>query len=141
MTREDIVTYARTYLGVPFVHQGRNRAGIDCGGLLVGVREGFGLPVKDLASYPRRIRDVDTFLDLVEQGTRKVHDGTGGFMKLVEGQILVFMIRGFLPHLGIVSGPEHMIHAYETAGKVTETRLSLEWQRDIHSVWDFKEVV
>lgn len=52
-TPDDIVAYARTWLGTRWVHQGRSPAGIDCAGLLVKVAEHFGLEHEDMLGYRR----------------------------------------------------------------------------------------
>lgn len=52
-TQDDIVRYARTWLGTRWVHQGRSRQGIDCAGLLIKVAEHFELPHEDAQGYRR----------------------------------------------------------------------------------------
>ena len=46
-----IVAAARSWLGVPWRHQGRARQGIDCAGLVVLVGRGLGLTDYDTAAY------------------------------------------------------------------------------------------
>ena len=53
VTGEDIVAQAREWLGVKWRHQGRNRAGIDCAGLLLAVASHFDLPRGDMVGYRR----------------------------------------------------------------------------------------
>lgn len=56
VTGEDIVDYARTWVGSRWRHQGRgegkNRA-IDCAGLLVRIARNFDLPLEDVVGYRR----------------------------------------------------------------------------------------
>lgn len=52
-TQNDIVDYARTWLGTRWVHQGRSQQGIDCAGLLIKVAEHFDLPHADMQGYRR----------------------------------------------------------------------------------------
>jgi cell wall-associated NlpC family hydrolase len=52
--RTDIVAAARTYLGVPWRHQGRTRAGLDCAGLIVMVARDLALSDYDSTAYGRR---------------------------------------------------------------------------------------
>ena len=47
VTRTDIVAAARGWLGVPWRHQGRSRAGVDCVGLVVVVCRSLGLSDHD----------------------------------------------------------------------------------------------
>lgn len=53
ITSDDIVNYARTWLGTRWVHQGRSETGIDCAGLLVKVAEHFTLEHEDMQGYRR----------------------------------------------------------------------------------------
>ncbi len=50
---DDVVQYARTWLGVPWVHQGRSRQGVDCAGVLIKTTEHFYLPGEDMHGYGR----------------------------------------------------------------------------------------
>lgn len=54
VTDNDIVEYARTWIGTRWLHQGRSRSGIDCAGLLVKTAEHFNLPGEDLQGYGRQ---------------------------------------------------------------------------------------
>lgn len=50
----DIVNYARTWIGAPWRHQGRGEGlGIDCAGLLVVTAQHFELPCEDMQGYRR----------------------------------------------------------------------------------------
>jgi cell wall-associated NlpC family hydrolase len=53
LTADRLIAAARTYLGVPWRHQGRSRLGIDCVGLLVCAARDCGIEVEDLAAYER----------------------------------------------------------------------------------------
>jgi len=45
------VAAARDYVGVPFVHQGRGRGGLDCAGLVIAAARDCGLPVPPALRY------------------------------------------------------------------------------------------
>jgi cell wall-associated NlpC family hydrolase len=51
--RADIVAAARGWIGVPWRHQGRSRAGVDCVGLIVVVCRELGLSDYDSTVYGR----------------------------------------------------------------------------------------
>ncbi len=53
VTANDIVAQAREWLGVKWRHQGRNRGGIDCAGLLLVVARHFDIPNGDMVGYRR----------------------------------------------------------------------------------------
>lgn len=67
-THEDIVKYARTWIGTRWQHQGRNRRGIDCAGMLVVTMNEFGLPCQDLKGYrrdpgPQFVKQIRAYTD------------------------------------------------------------------------------
>jgi hypothetical protein len=51
--RAAIVRAAKSYLGVRFRHQGRDRTGLDCVGLVVRVCNDLGMAVTDTLDYKR----------------------------------------------------------------------------------------
>jgi cell wall-associated NlpC family hydrolase len=53
ITREQILTEARSFLGTRFLHQGRTRDGVDCVGLLYAVASALGYDTVDLRAYSR----------------------------------------------------------------------------------------
>ena len=53
ITPDQIVEYARSWIGTRWVHQGRSPSGIDCAGLLVQTAEHFALPHGDMQGYGR----------------------------------------------------------------------------------------
>lgn len=51
MTRDEVVTEARKWLGVPWRARGRNRRGLDCLGLGMVVADAFGVAYADSPDY------------------------------------------------------------------------------------------
>ncbi len=66
-TRGEVQTLARTWIGVPWRHQGRNRSGIDCGGLVVKVGQELGLlgPHDDPKRYQNLLTATSRFSKLL----------------------------------------------------------------------------
>ena len=137
--RAEIVAEARRWLGTPYHHRAsRREAGADCLGLIRGVyRACVGPEPVDVAPY-----------------TATWADATGGepllaaaFAALVPvepaqsfgaGDVLVFRMppAGVAKHAGIATGPDRMIHAYESAGAV-EVSLGRWWRRRIAAAFSF----
>lgn len=129
--RADIITAARSYIGTPFVHQGRNRAtGLDCIGLIWNVARDVGYDyqmVNNYSSSPNgaRVRaGADNALLTPERQ---------GYNKLMPGDVfLVWVSRPGEPqHFGVVgtmSGYLTAIHAFQKVGRVVEHRLVDFWQ-------------
>lgn len=71
ITPDQIVEYARTWIGARWRHQGRGHGadrGIDCAGLLVRTAQHFDLPNEDLLGYRRDpskefVRQIRRFTD------------------------------------------------------------------------------
>ena len=62
-TRDRIVSTALDWLGVPFLHRGRDRTGVDCAGLVLVARNAALSPSVEETDYPRimakpRIREM-----------------------------------------------------------------------------------
>lgn len=128
-SRKDIVDHARSLLGVPFKHQGRNALGMDCVGVLI-----------DLAKY----------LQLDYPGTKQRYNfnpQTYSIRAELEkylvpvplenmqpGDVVIMCILGNEPHVGILAehdGDLTLIHSYQTVGKIVEHRLDAKWLRRI----------
>ena len=55
VTGNDVVTRARTYLGVPYVWAGNDRSGIDCSGLVQQTYKGLGISLPRIASDQQKV--------------------------------------------------------------------------------------
>lgn len=53
VSRADVVAAARAYLGVPYLHQGRTRHGMDCVGLVICVAHDLEISDWDIDGYGR----------------------------------------------------------------------------------------
>ncbi len=127
-----VITVARGWLGTPYHDQASLRGvGCDCLGLARGVwRDVVGPEPFPMPAYSR---------DWGETGSCEVlAEGARSMMIEVEpaqatlGALLLFrmMPRAISKHVGILTGPDSFIHAYERLG-VTEQPLTLAWRRRI----------
>jgi hypothetical protein len=139
--RHDIVTCARQFLDVRFVHQGRSREGLDCLGLLIATAREAGLdfeamPVTeiDVPTYGRRPdtqflkAQLDRFLTPILPSA------------LAPADIVLLKVEGSPQHLAIISdypmaGELGMIHAYAPAHKVVEHRYDAIWRRNTYACY------
>lgn len=69
-TPDQIVDYARGWIGTRWLHQGRTRNGVDCAGLLVLTAQNFDLEHGDMIGYGRQpgkafLRHIKNFTDPV----------------------------------------------------------------------------
>lgn len=131
---ETLITEARSWLGVPWRHQGRSRAGVDCVGLLVCVARALGLSDYDCTGYSRRpqgqgfvshFRAVLDPLPLPEASS---------------GDVLVFADGRYPCHCGFLShrhGVPHLLHAHALRRKVIEEPYAGEWPGKIKFAFRF----
>ncbi|MCC5993819.1 MAG: C40 family peptidase [Rhodobacteraceae bacterium] len=133
-----VIAVARAWLGTPYHDQASLRGvGCDCLGLARGVwREVVGPEPFLVPAYSR---------DWGETGPREaLAEGARAMMIEVPaanappGALLLFrmMPRAIAKHVGILTGPESFIHAYERLG-VIEQPLTPAWRRRIAFVFLF----
>ena len=137
----DIIHTAKGLIGVPYRHQGRSRAGLDCAGVIivVGQTEGvMGEEAEVTKAYPRRPDAAKFAAAMIEAGLIQRPFGTQE-----HGDILRINTAGWPVHLGLYeideNGMEWYIHAYLPHKKVTRDPLTPEVRRAICSVWRYPE--
>jgi len=149
VTKQMIVDFAMTYIGVPYVHQGRSRAnGVDCIGLLREVAEHFKLSNHDYFNYAPTpdgrtlIREMDKAFG-VDDG----YDGKPNTEPYEPGDVLCFWIRkrSKPKHAGIFTrmpdGRPGIIHTYSTLKCVTTHGLNDWWLDRICKVYHWPGVL
>lgn len=130
-----IVAEARTWLGVPWRHQGRSRAGVDCAGLVVLVARALELSDHDSRAYGRRAQGqgfVEHF--------REHMDGVV-VTQARPGDVLVFADHAYPCHCGFLTerlGASHLLHAHATRRKVIEEPYAGEWPSKIKFAFRFR---
>lgn len=128
------VAAARRYLGVRWLHQGRNRQhGLDCAGLIVAAMDDLRKPVVDLPAYGR---------EPWRDGLRRAVEATFGPPLAREpqpGDVLLMRFATEPQHLAIVGDYVHgglsLIHSYADVRKVVEHRLDDAWRARIVAVY------
>jgi cell wall-associated NlpC family hydrolase len=137
VTRLDVVTLARRWLGVPWRHQGRSRDGVDCVGFVALVARDLGISSYDYTSYGRRA-----------VGQAFVHHFAENMdaLRVAEaqpGDVLVFADRAYPCHCGIVSEQEagrYLIHSHASRRKVIEEPYIGEWPEKVKFAFRFRGV-
>lgn len=128
-TRAEVITELRTWIGVPWRHQGRSRFGIDCIGLvtvMAAMLEGSEVVAQhdrmDYARTPNRydLAGVfDVFCDRIM------------FDAVQDGDILVFADGPYPCHVAVAAtldGRRSMIHAAARLRKVSEELVTDFWR-------------
>lgn len=143
-TRADVATQARTWLGTPFVHQGRIKGlAADCVGLVVGVARELGLvePGFDFTGYPRS-PDGRSLLGECDRLMQRI-----AVEDMQAGDVIAIRWESDPQHLGILGDYLHgglsMIHALGTPdgrGRVIEHRLHETMQARIVAAYSLRGV-
>lgn len=140
MTPAEIVAEARNWIGVPFVHQGRGRKGVDCIGLAICVGRACDLvpALFDYRAYGPEPMAGE--LERVVATHCKRHEGP-----LVPG--LLVLCRWFreAQHAALTAhredlGYDTLIHAGGGFARVVEHRLDAKWTGRIRSAWQLPGV-
>ena len=129
MDKNKIIEAAYSYLDVPYHHQGRNRAGIDCVGLPIAIARDIGYPLTNDQYAYEQIPNPETLYGGLEENFTRVH-------KAEPGDILVMRFHIEPQHTAIFTGG-NIIHSYEKAGKVVKHRFSNAWQARVLRVYRY----
>src|SRR5688572_12541928 len=123
-----VVDEARSWVGVPFLHQGRSRSGVDCVGLILQVLQDLGCITDDFKrpSYGR----------LPNQGhlERQISEYCLPLDQLIPGALIGVQWHGDAAHVAIYTG-DNIIHAYEKRKQVVEHGFRGKWLERIKGVW------
>lgn len=126
-----VVTFARGWVGVPWHHQGRSAAGVDCAGLIECVlRQAGALP--ESYNAPKnysRLPLGDHLMDTVERWCTRVDKPLPGTAVTIRWP----QMSGS-SHIAICTGPT-LIHAYRKSSGVVEQSYRQPWLRLTTGTW------
>jgi cell wall-associated NlpC family hydrolase len=110
VTREEIVAAARSFLGIRFLHQGRDENGLDCVGFLVAIGKKIGYPeIFDVEGY-RRVPSADTIRETLRKNCDEIK-----VENAKPGDIFLMRMGGIKPrHTSVYlsdEGEPQIIHA------------------------------
>jgi hypothetical protein len=126
---------ARSYIGLPFFHAGRDINGLDCVGLLVLAARDVGVDVFDETSYSPIINAQY----LRSRIDRCCYEVPPAFVGL--GDMLLFRVGRSEQHMAIVTcmTPLMMTHSFQTVGRVVEHELDQHWKSRLAGCFRLKE--
>ncbi len=126
ITVPQLVNEARTWIGVPFRHQGRSRMGVDCIGLVVCVRNAvqpWPSGMNELTNYSRVAVDSLLLDKIVEHGFERIDKPVRGCVVLIRWPKIKHP-----SHVALLAG-DTIIHAYRRVDKVCEVGYREPWLR------------
>lgn len=140
VTREQIVTEAREWLGTPWRHQRRSKGvAADCAGLVVGVGMRCGafkegqIENSNMNQYRAYSHIIDT-----KQMLKALKDLMVESDDLIIGNVCFLQIDGIPQHLGIISRTSpnlYIIHGYFKIRRVVENKIDN--TSHIRGVWRY----
>jgi cell wall-associated NlpC family hydrolase len=132
VTQDELIASARTWIGVPFLHQGRTRFGVDCAGFVEALAKSHELlPTSYRAPKNYRRRPDGGLLEVVRE-----HCDQTSFKPAPAATVVLIQWPSEKEpaHVALCTGPT-LIHAYQRAGRVVENGYRGFWLRHTHSVW------
>lgn len=137
ISRNEIVTKARSHIGTKWRHQGRSPLGLDCAGLVVVVAHELNISDFDCISYGRRSHGRQFV------GIMRDHLVEKPAVNPKPGDIGIFAEPKYPCHTGIFSmryGVLHIIHAHVSRRKVVEEPYEPHWASKITNLFEYPEV-
>ena len=130
VTREQVVTEARAWLGTPFRHQGRTKFGCDCIGFPWGVAKALNL-LEDIDLDSPKVKPYlgygkapipSKFLGALKEHLVKIE-----LVEVLPADLILFRGKLYPNHLTIAT--EHgIIHCDAKFGRVVEHSLDAKWK-------------
>jgi cell wall-associated NlpC family hydrolase len=135
VARDLIVATALTYVGVPFLHQGRSRSGVDCVGLVICTAHDLGITDYDKADYERD-PDSDELVRLLDahMDRKRLIDAEPGDL------VLMALGKGKPKHVALLIDYDRMLHTYANAGKVVVNGFGNHWQHRVRGCYSFRGI-
>lgn len=124
---DQVVAEARRWIGVPWLHQGRSRRGVDCIGLLLVVCWRLGLTDYDITGYgiapeaPFMLAECDRMMVRTDEPRA--------------GDVLLFRLARNLLHVMLCVNERRVIHAWAAHGRVAEVGLAPAWRPRIAAAY------
>ncbi len=142
ISRADIVTETRHWIGTPYRHQASLKGvGCDCLGLVRGVwRAVIGEEPEQAPPYAPDWAEATAEESLARAAMRHLVAVPSAIF--APGDVLLFRWRSNLPakHAAIVTAPTLMVHAHDGAA-VTEVAIAPWWRRRLAYVFRFPGVI
>jgi hypothetical protein len=135
-----VVAAARSYLNVRWHHQGRNRAGIDCAGLVICVAHDLGLSDFDTSDYGRLPQGHEMRRLMREHCVELPANNA-----FAPGLVALMRFDAEEQHLAIVGdypyGGYSLVHALVQERRVVEHRLDALWRSRTVALYQLPGVV
>jgi len=120
VTASALIEAARSFVGTPFLHQGRTRHGLDCIGLVIASLMKVGVVFYEEPPTYARLPHGDSLLAPLRSYCTPVDEPEPGV-------VLAMRFRREVTHVALLTGPT-IIHAYEGARRTIEHCYDRRWR-------------
>lgn len=130
ITPEDVVYEARSWMGTPFAHQGRQKGrAADCIGLVIGT-------LKNLECLPKDFNYDDYGREPLRNELSRIVEKYC-VQCPANGEGILVLMRWFQEpqHCGILTADQTIVHSYQSIGRVVEHGYRGPWVRRSVSFW------
>ncbi len=129
-SRENLIAAARTWIDVPAIASGAQRAGCNCLGLHVGYLRELGGFEKLVAEAEQHVgmKGPVTPNDLMRKLIESAHVRNIRPIKLGVGNLVLFFTRVGPQHLTLITEPGTALHAAQAKGKVVQHLVPQGWR-------------
>lgn len=127
-----------TWLGTPYKHQGKNKRGVDCWGLVYKYLDYIGIKINYTPDYEKHWskHGEDYFIE----GIEKFYNYFERINYPEKGSIVLFKgANGVVNHIGIVIDETKFIHAIEKAGVCISKLSDNRFKNKIYSFYRIKK--
>jgi len=138
---DKLISESRTYLGVPWIHQGRSRKGVDCVGFILLSFAKLNIPIVEIKGYSRH-PDGTKLKEVMDnqKSTRPLLPNE----EIKPGDVVLFKIRKEPQHVALVTDSSTydlgIIHSYNGGMKeVIEHDFAEYWKKKIIAVYRVRE--
>jgi cell wall-associated NlpC family hydrolase len=129
--------WAGHYIGLPFREHGRDRAGLDCWGLVrLVMAEQFNIALPSHAAEYERTSQAEKIGALIERESQKWKIIATGSETC--GDVVVLRVRGRPMHVGMVIGDRQMLHIERGIDSVLEKYTGAHWTERIAGFYRYK---
>lgn len=127
ITRAEWIAEVRKWVDVPWCHQGRNRLGVDCIGVIICAARDLGLTTFDTTAYGHAPA-VDYLLTECNRQMTKQTTAT-------PGDVLLMRLKKYPQHFAVLVEPGRVVHARGDTGRVVETNMPATWWNRVVGIY------
>jgi cell wall-associated NlpC family hydrolase len=127
--------WVNQYVGLPFAELGRDRAGVDCWGLVRLIyQEQFGITLPSYTGDYRTTIDAEEIGALVRKEAASWWEAVPLTAARV-GDVLVLRVRNFPMHCGLILTPPSFLHIERRVNAVVERWDAWQWSKRVSGVF------